>query len=367
MRKINVGVIGAGGVAQLGHIPGYQKLENVNVAALCDLNRVKLNDVAKRFNIPQTFTDYRSLLELEEIDVVSVCSPNFLHAEHVIAALQSGKHVLCEKPIALTTREVESIIQETRNAGKKLMITFVHRFDPALQIMKSFISKGELGTTYYAKASYLRRRGIPGLGGWFTTKKASGGGALIDIGVHMLNLGLWLMGSPEPVSVVASTYDRLKERAVIGDWPPIDSRKGDVYKNTFDVEDLATAFIKFKNGSTLLLEASWAGYSETGIRISLFGTKGGVELRCAVGGVDEGRPIYFVLHKEIDNQLIDIIPVMPETYSYFDISWPNLMQHFIHCIRENREPIVTFKEILHNSKIINAIYKSAQEDKMVTL
>lgn len=367
MDKINIGIIGAGGVAQLGHIPSYKKMENVEVVAICDPNKIKLKKVAKKFNIPKTFTDYHSLLNLEEIQAVSICSPNFLHAEHTIAALKSKKHVLCEKPVGTNSHEVESVIQEAENSGRKFMVAFCHRFDPASQTIKSFIDKGELGEIYYAKASYLRRRGIPGLGGWFTTKKLSGGGALIDIGVHMLDLSLWLLGNPEPLSVTASIYDKLKTQAIDGGWPPIDSRKGDIYGNIFDVEDLATAFIKFKNGSTLFLEASWAGYSETGIKISLFGSKGGVELRGAVGGIDEGRPNYFKFHKKIDNHLVDISPVIPETYSYWDDPWPNLVQHFINCIRENGEPIVKLQEILYGSRIIDAIYKSAEEGKIVKI
>lgn len=367
MNNINVGIIGAGGIAQMGHIPSYQKMENVEVVAICDPNKIKLKDVVKRFNISKTFTDYRSLLRLEGIQVVSVCSPNSLHAEHATAALRSKKHVLCEKPIALNRYEVESVIQEADKSGKKFMVAFCHRFDPASQIMKSFIDRDELGEIYYAKTSYLRRRGIPGLGGWFTSKKLSGGGSLIDIGVHMLDLSLWLMGNPEPVSVMASTYDKLKAQAVDGGWPPFNSRKGDVYESVFDVEDLASAFIKFKNGSTLFLEASWVGYSEIGIKISLFGTKAGVELRGAVGGMDEGRPIYFEFHKETNNHLVDISPVISETYSYWDDPWPNLIQHFINCIREDKEPIVKFQEILYGSKIIDAIYESAKEDKMVKI
>jgi predicted dehydrogenase len=164
---------------------------------------------------------------------------------------------------------------------------------------------------------------------------------------------------------MASTYDKLKAKAVDGGWPPVNSRKGDIYKNVFDVEDLVSTFIKFKNGSTLFLEASWAGYSETGIRISLFGDKGGVELEGAVGGIDEGQPINFKFHKEIDKHLVDISPIIPETYSYWDIPWPKLIQHFIDCIREDKEPIVKLKEILYGSKIIDAIYRSAKEEKMI--
>jgi len=219
MEKVKVGIIGVGGIAQYAHIPCFQKLKDAEVVAVCDPNELKLKDVAEKFNIPQKFSDYRKLLDLKEIDAVVICTPNAFHREQAVAALQSDKHVLCEKPIALNGNEVGEILKVAEEKKKKFMGAFCHRFDNTSQILKKFIDRGEFGEIYYAKANYLRRRGIPGLGGWFTTKELSGGGPLIDCGVHILDTAIWLMGSPEPVEVVGSTYNKFKEQATDGGWP----------------------------------------------------------------------------------------------------------------------------------------------------
>jgi predicted dehydrogenase len=225
MKPIRVGIIGVGGVAQKGHIPSYQKLKDVEVVAISDPNKDKMNDVAKRFNIPSTFKDYHSLLELNELDVVSVCSPNFFHAEHAIASFKAGKHVFCEKPVAMNSKEAEAVIREAKKSRRKFMVAFAHRFDLPFQVIKNFVDRGELGEIYYAKAGYLRRKGVPGLGSWFTKRNLCGGGSLLDIGIHMLDMSLWLMSNPEPALLLASTYDKLKDKAVCGDWPPQYIRK----------------------------------------------------------------------------------------------------------------------------------------------
>jgi len=368
MKPIRVGIIGAGGVAQKGHIPSYQRLRDVEVVGIYDPNKVKMDDVAKKFNIQNTFTDYRSLLELDELDVVSVCSPNFLHAEQSIASLEAEKHVLCDKPVAINTEEAEAIIRAVRQSKRKFMVAFCHRFDLPFHIIKNFVDRDELGEIYYAKSSYLRRSGVPGLGSWFTTKKLSGGGPLLDIGIHMLDMSLWMMGNPEPASVMASTYDKLRDKAVRGDWPPKSIRKWDSYTGAFDVEDLATAIIKFKNGSTLFLEASWTGYSETGLNLSLFGTKGGVEFKGVAGGAEEGRTTEFTLHKEIGGELVDLAPnIPPETRSYWDYSFPRAVKHFIECIRTDEETITKPQEILNSIKIVESIYASAEKGKAIEL
>jgi len=361
MKNLKVGVIGAGGIAQIGHISNYQKIEGVEVIALSDVNEIKLKEVAKKFNIPKIFTDYKDLLKLKEIEAVSICTPNFLHTEQAIASLKAGKHVLCEKPLALNAGEAEKIVREAKRAGKKFMVGFCHRFDATSKILRRFIDRGELGEIYYVKASYLRRRGIPGLGGWFTTKKLSGGGPLIDVGVHILDLTLWLMGSPKPKLVLGSTYNKFKDQATDGGWPPFSTRTGDKFTGTFNVEDLATAMVKFENKSTLFLEASWAGNSETGTSISLFGTRGGAYLNLPGGGGEE-LSAKFIIYKEVGGDLIDIHPQIPSQNSYYDEIF-----HFIKCIREDKEPLTKPEEMLNVVKIIEAIYHSADKGEAVEI
>lgn len=367
MRKIKIGVIGAGGIAQLGHIPSLQAIPDVEVVAICDINKEKLESVSRHFGISETYTEYNQLVKREDLDGVVICTPNHLHAEASILALKSGKNVLCEKPFALNIREAEAVINEASKTGKIFLVNFTQRFDLTTKIINSYIKKGTLGHIYYAKCSYLRRRGHPGLGGWFTHKNESGGGSLIDIGVHVLDLGMYFMGTPEPVSLFASTYDYFKKRASDGGWPPITTRQGDNFSKEVNTEDLATALIKFDNGSTMLLEAGWAGYSETGIKISLFGTKAGVELVKAGGGAEEGRPVCFRIIEETNGHLVEINPVLPGAYSFWENTFPGFINHFIACIRKKEKPILKLDYLLTFQRIVDSIYISAETGKEVNL
>jgi predicted dehydrogenase len=367
MKPIKIGIVGAGGVAQWGHIPSLQGIPGVEVAALSDPNKEKLESVSKEFNIADTYTEYERLIEREDLDGVSVCTPTCLHAEVSMAALQSGKNVLCEKPFAINAQQAEAVVRTALKSGKLFLLNLSQRFDLTTEIIDSYIRKGTLGYIYYAKCSYLRRKGHPGLGGWFTHKKDSGGGSLMDIGIHVMDLGMFFLGSPKPVSVTASAYDCLTRNAQDGGWPPSSTRLGDDFNKEVDTEDLATALIRFESGSTLLLEAGWTGYSETGMKISLFGAKAGVELVKAAGGVDEGRPIRFSILEETDGHLVEINPVVPALYSYWDQTFPGFIRHFVACIRNEETPVVEPDYLLTVQRIIDSIYLSAANGKEVRL
>ena len=351
-KRLKVGIVGAGGIAQYGQIPGFQKLAEVEVVALADPNKEKLETVAKKFQIPETFVDYRELIGKKEVDIISICSPNYLHKEQAVLALSAGKDVLCEKPVAMNSRETEEILTTVKKTGRKFMVAFPHRFSSASTFLKKMIDRGEFGDIYYAKAGCLRRRGIPGLGGWFTTKKFSGGGPLIDVGVHVLDKTCWLMGAPRPVSVTGVTYQKFKKIATDGGWPPPDSRVGDKFTGTFDVEDLSGAFIRFENGATLVLEASWAGNSQTGLTYDLFGTKAGAREDAS------GLKIF----GENSGVLTDTVPELPSVNVY-DAE----IKDFVSCVREGRAPVTTPAEILAVSKIIEGIYRSASTGREVRL
>jgi len=350
MKKIKVGIIGAGAIAQISHIPSFQKLENVEVTAIADTNKEKLDFVANKFNIPEKFVDWQEILELKELDIISICSPNYFHKEQVVSSLKKGKHVLCEKPVAMNVGETEEILKTVKESKKKFMVAFPHRFSASTTFLKKVIDNKEFGEIYYAKASYLRRRGIPGLGGWFTTKKLCGGGPLIDVGIHILDKTYWLMGAPEPVSVTGVTYQKFKDTAVDCGWPPPATRVGERHEDTFDVEDLAAAFIKFDNGASLFLEASWSGNSETGISLSLFGEK--------IGAKEDATGLK--IFDEKIGILLDSIPIL----SGVDISLEEI-KHFVSCVTEDREPVTKPREILNVAKIIETIYKSAESGKEI--
>ncbi|MCK4590404.1 MAG: Gfo/Idh/MocA family oxidoreductase [Candidatus Latescibacteria bacterium] len=334
--KLKVGVIGTG-IGSL-HIRGYQKLPDVEVVGVIDLDSKRAKQIAEEYKIPNYFSDYRKILRLKEIDAISVCTPNSLHAEVTVAALQAGKHVLCEKPMAMNSQQAQMMVNAAKQADRKLMMAFCRRFQSDSQWFKKYIEAGELGEIYYAKTGWLRRRGIPGLGGWFTTKVKSGGGPLIDLGVHMLDLVLWFMGNPRAVSVTGSTYAKFR------DHYPLE-------KGTLDVEDLACAFIRLETGATVFLETSWvSNIKEEKIYSVLLGTKGGADL----------PPLKIYTEKQ--GGLVDLEPKLPEV-SGFDAE----VAHFVECILKDKEPTATAEQALEITRILEALYKSAETGKEVIL
>ena len=272
-QPIRIGVIGLGWAGET-HIKAYQQLPNVELIGLADVAVERVAQVAASYGIPHHYSDYRELLARDDIDAVSICTPNQFHAPAAIAALSGGKHVLCEKPLARTGQEGESIVQAARAAGRVLQIAFNHRQRGDVQALKAYIETGALGRIYYAKAYWMRRANIPSRGGWFMNRDLAGGGPLIDLGVHALDMALYLMDEPAVASVSANTYNELGTRGRGGDGAfPLDGSK-------YQVEDLATAFLRLRNGATLLLEASWATYSsaQDDYGVSLYGSDAGAEL-----------------------------------------------------------------------------------------
>lgn len=354
MKKLRIGIIGAGGIAQAAHIPCFKKAENVEVAAISDINREKLQYAAEKFDIKQTFTEWEKLIE-SDVDAVVICSPNAFHSEQSVKAMEAGKHVLCEKPVCLTGGEAEKVFSVSEKTGKKFMAAFPRRFSGEAKVLKPMIDGGDFGEIYYIKAGYLRRRGIPGLGTWFTNKKLAGGGPMMDVGVHILDLVIYLAGAPMPELVIGSKYDKFKDKATDGGWPPVETRKGDKPTGKMDVEELASGFVKLSNGATLFVEASWAGNSETGLKASLFGTRAGVQMPDPENSKNPVR-----IYSENKGILTDILPAIPQS----DV-FQEEINHFIECIRENKKPVTKKEEILSVVRIIEGIYKSAETGKPV--
>ena len=242
MDKLQVGVIGLG--MGRGHVAGYQEHPGAEVVAVADLDADKLQEVADELDVPRRYESGEEMLEEESLDVVSVATPNKFHKPLTLQALDSGAHVLCEKPMAMNAAEARDMIRAAGDADRRLMINFSFRFNEVGHALKSQVDRGHLGDVYFARTVWLRRRGLPGFGGWFGQKELSGGGPLIDLGVHRIDLALWLMGYPKPVWVMGSTYDH------------IGSRLAKEQGKEFDVEDLAVAMVKFDNGATMEAEAS---------------------------------------------------------------------------------------------------------------
>ena len=318
---IKVGVIGTGGISGV-HLGGYSRNPNVEIYALCDINEKNLAKRAEEYKVSRTFTDYREMLALKELDAVSVCTWNSAHAECAIAALRAGKHVLCEKPMALNTAQAQEMEKAAKENGKLLMIGFVRRFGNDCAVLKDFIDSGSFGEIYYAKAQYLRRKGCPG--GWFGDKSRSGGGPLIDLGVHVIDLCRYLMGGPQPVSVYGATFNKLGDRRHIKDARGYSSTvvsKDDI----FDVEDMATALIRFDNGAVLSVEASFSLNIEKDVgNIELFGTKAGCKL-------DPELTIFTDMNDYLAN-----VKLAQSTALSFDGLFDNEINHFVECIETGK-------------------------------
>lgn len=354
MGKIKIGLLGAGGIVQAVHIPSLKRIEGIEITAVADVNKEKLRYVSEKFDIKHTFTEWEKLIETK-IDAVIISSPNVFHAEQSIKAMESGKDVLCEKPVCLTSKEAEEIFRVSEKTEKIFMAAFPRRFSGETKVIKPMIDRGEFGEIYYIKASCLRRRGIPGLGTWFTDKKLAGGGSMMDIGVHVLDLVMYLIGGPEPKIIVGSTYEKFKDNATDGGWPPMETRIGDKATGKMEVEDLACGFVKLSTGATLFVEASWAGNSDTGLKAGLFGTKAGVQIP---DPYDPKNPLR--IFSEDNGVLTDIIPQIPSSDMYYEE-----IVHFIECVRERKEPVTKKQEIISVVKIIEGIYKSAETGKPV--
>ena len=274
MKKLKVGVIGLG----MGswHINGYRQHKAAEVVAISDPDLKRLEWAGNKYKISRRYGDPAEMLKREKLDIVSVATPNKFHKPWTIAALRAGAHVLCEKPMAMNAGEAREMLAAARKARRRIMIDFSYRFSGAARALKKVADSGCAGEFYYGRTMWHRRRGIPGLGGWFGRKELAGGGPLIDLGVHRLDLALWLMGYPKPVWVMAGAYNALGLAMA--------KKAG----KKFSVEDLAGGIIRFANGAALVVEASWAGNipEKELMETRLWGTKAGLIHRNAIDTYD---------------------------------------------------------------------------------
>ena len=347
MDKLKVAVIGNGGISGV-HLRGYSLNPDVEIYALCDINEERLNRRGDEYHVDpaRRFTDVNEMLAAcPEIEAVSVCTWNAAHAQCAIAALNAGKHVLCEKPMAMTVEEAEAMQAAAEKNNRLLMIGFVRRFGNDCAIMKDFIDKGYFGDIY-AKATYLRRKGCPG--GWFGDKARSGGGPLIDLGVHIIDLCRYLMGNPKPVSVYGATFNKLGNRSNIKSQAGYVSQTKE-NADIFNVEDLATAMIRFDNGSVLQIEASFSLNIEKdeGV-LQFFGTKAGAKL-------DPELTIYSEMNDYMTN-----VKLANSTALSFDGLFENEINHFVECVRTGKPCRNPAQDGVTLMKILTGIYKSAE-------
>ena len=342
-RKLKMGVVGLG--MGRGHARGYQSHPGSELAAVCDQDEGRLKEVAAELGVAQTYTDAGRMFREAGLDGVSIATPNKFHAPLTIEALKQGLHVLSEKPMARTVKEAERMLAAAEKAGKNLMINFSFRFSDMSYALKQQVDAGVVGDIYFGRTVWHRRRGLPGFGGWFGNKELAGGGPLIDLGVHRLDLALWLMGYPKPVWVMGSTYN------------PIASALAKEQGVTYDVEDLAVGMIKFENGATLELEASWAAnvQEKEWMETRLFGTKGGLVQR----NVEQTYKFEAELYLERAGAHFDM--------KLHSTTRPakSAMYHFVDSILNDTPHIATGEEGLLVMEILDAIYQSAEEGQPV--
>ncbi|MNI16139.1 putative oxidoreductase YcjS [compost metagenome] len=346
MQKVKVAIIGAGSISEV-HLNAYVKNPLAELVAICDLNEDRAKEKASKYGIPRTETDYRVLLADPEIEAISICTWNNTHAEISIAAVQAGKHVLCEKPLCQTMEQAYAVQDAVKASGQVLQVGFVRRFGTNVQILNKFIEAGDLGEIYYAKASILRRLGNPG--GWFSDKKRSGGGPLIDIGVHIIDICWYLMGRPKVKSVSGNTYTKLGNRSNIQNLSFYKAADYDAEKN--DVEDLANALIRFENGASLFVDVSFALHSkkdETSVKI--FGDKGGAEVEPELNIISEKH-----------NTILNMSPQVNALTFDFEQGFYNEIEHFLLACRGEVQTISPVEDGVEMMKILTAIYESAEK------
>lgn len=335
--KLRVGVIGLG--MGKAHIKGFQAHPSCEVVAVADLDHERLARARTEYGINRAFTDAMHLIEREQLDIVSIATPNKFHKPLTLAALAKGCHVLCEKPMALNVEEGREMIAAAEQAGKRLMINFSYRFRPQSQALKRLVDDGILGEVYTGRTCWLRRHGFPGFGGWFTDKALAGGGPLIDLGVHRIDLALWLMGYPQPTWVMGHTSETLTQEEA--------AHQG---KNA-SVEHHCTGMVRFANGAALQVEASWACHRRENefMETQLYGNRAGLVQRNVGGGYDFTAEVFTRRAGGFYSQVLDRSEDRDRSS----------MEHFADAILTDAPTPATGEEALKVQQIIDGIYSSA--------
>lgn len=355
-KKLMVGIIGCGGIANAKHMPSLAKIAEIEMVAFCDTEIEKAEAASKKYGSEgaMVYTNYKELLKDAKIDVIHVCTPNRSHSSITIDVLESGKHVMCEKPMAKTSKEAREMLEAANRTGKKLTIGYQNRFRGTSRYLKTTCENGDLGEIYFAKAHAIRRRAVP-TWGVFLNEFEQGGGPLIDIGTHALDLTLWMLDNYKPKYVVGNVYHKLsgKENSANA-WGPWDPSK-------FTVEDSAFGFITMENGATIVIESSWALNSlEIGeAQTSLCGTEGGADMKdgLRINGENLGRlyetKVNFGSDGVAFNEGITEDPADVEARQWID------------CILNDKQPVVTPEQALVVTEILEAIYESSKIGKPV--
>jgi predicted dehydrogenase len=354
-KPLRAGVVGLGYAGEQ-HLKNYVRVPGVEAVALAGLERDRLRELGQMYDVQNLYTSWEDLVAREDLDIVSIGAPNHLHAPIAIEALQGGRHVLCEKPLARNGAEAQQIVEAARTANRAVHIAFTQRERGDVQVLKRHVEEGNLGRIYHAKATWMRRNGIPGMGGWFTSKELAGGGPLIDLGVHMIDMALYLMGNPEVESVSCATYAELGPRGR-GGWQGKGAATGD---SPYEVEDLSTAFIRLSGGATLGLEVGWAVYRESSddFGVTLYGTEGGAEMKVRNYGTSDTVHIY----TDVAGVPAVVTPEIEPREGHFAV-----VERFVETIHAGTWEEQYGDDGLDRARIIDACYASAIQNREVSL
>jgi len=370
--KLQVAVIGCGGIANQKHFPALKsQADKCEMVAFCDIQLERAEKAAKEYGTPdaKAYSDYNELLKDESIDVVHVCTPNAAHCPITVAAFESGKHVMCEKPMAETTEDAEKMMaawkKSGKKSGKKFTIGYQNRFRTDAQMLKRACEEGKLGDIYFAKAYAVRCRAVP-TWGVFPDKSKQGGGPLIDIGTHALDITLWCMDNYKPATVTGSVFEKLghlpeaTEGNMFGPWDP----------ETYEVEDSAFGYIKMENGATIFLESSWALNVKDSreAATTLCGTKAGAEM---IGGMSQ-QGYDLVFNETTGGVLTEEHISDTGAIAFFEGNSggsPEVKEckQWLEAIIEDKEPLVKPEQAFVVTQILDTIYKSAAAGKEIKL
>jgi predicted dehydrogenase len=325
-KKVKVAVVGAGNVAQIAHLPAYRNHPRAELTALVEEDPVKAKRVADQFDVSHVYDDFTRMLKKEDIDAVDICTPNYLHAPMAITALRSGRHVLCEKPLARNAKEAKRMVDTAKKQRKILMVAMNNRFRSDVGILREFVKRGELGSVQLVKAGWRRIAQDWPHRSWFTDQEKAGGGALLDLGLPKMDLAMWIAGLRTPERVTCRVFRRAGKRGV---------------------EDSACAMVNFVNGSCLILEVTWNLLEpKDHVYLEVYGSKGAATL----------HP--FRIHKAMHGHLVNVTPALKQQSDY-RVSYRREIDHFIDCIQKKRKPLTTGAEAASVLQILDAMYESA--------
>ncbi|MBI5730094.1 MAG: Gfo/Idh/MocA family oxidoreductase [Ignavibacteriales bacterium] len=333
MEKTKVAVIGLGGIAQLVHLPILSKLMNVQISAIADIKKNQLNSVGEKFKIEKRYTDHKEMLDKEEIEAVIIATPTNTHLEIALDCLRANKHILIEKPIARNVSEAKQINAASKKYKKQVMVGMNLRYRPDAMLMKSLVISGELGDIFYIRCGWLRKQSNEQK--WFINKSQSGGGVIIDLGILILDLALWILNDKKMKSVSVQKFNH----------------------NTKDVEDSAIGFVRFDDDRVISFEVSWGLHSEWDkFHLAAFGTEGTAHL----------NPLR--AYKRMESSHIDYtVASQANQTNLFKKSYENELKHFIGVVRENTPVISTGDDAVTLMKLLEALYKSAKHKKEINL